>query len=234
MPDTKLDIRVYPIDEPTGTTKAFASVSVNDIVAMRGIRVIEDDKGAFISMPQSKDNKTGKFHDIAFPLSGDLRKEISKATLEEYHRVSDLPSDQRGYENIEPENPPDIAVEDIHLDIRVYPLEEPSGNTKAFASVSIDNLIAIRGMRVIEGSEGHFVAMPQSQDKYATYHDVAFPLVGDLRKEISRQVLEKFDTEKNLGQKASLETKLAEGTGKAAGHVAPQKSAAKAHPGVLE
>jgi len=234
MPKAKLDVRVYPIDEPKGDTKAFASVSINDMVAIRGVRVVEDKKGLFVTMPQSLNNKTGKYHDIAFPLSGDLRKEISKTVLDEHSRVSALPPEQRGYDNPEPATTDTINTDNIKLDIRVYPHENPQSNTKAFASISVDNLIAIRGIRVVEGDEGPFVAMPQSQDRYMKYHDVAFPLTADLRKEMSAGVLAKLSAEKSIERKPTLGDKLAEGNQKAVEHATAQKPAAKTRAGALE
>ena len=235
MADSKLDVRVYPLDEPKGNTKAFASVSVNDIVAIRGIRVVADNKGEFVTMPQSQD-KDKKFHDIAFPLNNNLRKEINRTVLDEYKTQIALPPEERGYEKPEQDAAIDIDVEDIKLDIRVFPLADPQGNTKAFASVSVDDLVAIRGLRVVEGGEdGMFVAMPQTQDKYMNYHDVAFPLSRELRDEISKAVLEKFEApDIAVDRKPSLTDKLAEGTNKAAEHIAPAKAAAKSHAGVLE
>lgn len=80
MTDNKIDVRVYPIAEPQGATRAFASVAIDDLIVIRGIRIVEGSKGLFISMPQTRD-KDGNFRDIAFPISGDLRKHISKAAI---------------------------------------------------------------------------------------------------------------------------------------------------------
>ena len=91
----KLDVRVYPIDEPKGNTMAFASVSIEDLVAIRGIRVVDSEKGPFVAMPQSKDEKTGKHHDIAFPVAKGLRHEISKAILNEFEIQMDEKSADR-------------------------------------------------------------------------------------------------------------------------------------------
>jgi len=234
MENTKLDVRVYPIDEPKGNTKAFASVSINDMVAIRGVRVVEDKKGLFVTMPQSFDKKTGKHHDIAFPLSGDMRKEITKTVLDEHSRVSALPPEDRDYDNPEPATTAAIDADNVKLDIKVYPLENAQGNTKAFASISVDNMIAIRGVRVVEGADGLFVAMPQSQDRYMKYHDVAFPLTADLRKQMSTGVLEKLNQEKSVERKPTLDDKLAAGRQKATEHVTTQKSAAKSRAGALE
>ena len=83
MSNIKLDVRVYPLDNPQGTTKAFANVGIEDLVAINGIRVVSGEKGDFVAMPQSKD-KNGEYHDIAFPINGDLRKELNKAVLDKY------------------------------------------------------------------------------------------------------------------------------------------------------
>ena len=83
MSDIKLDIRVYAVEEPKGNTVAFASVGVAGLVAIRGVRIVNSEKGLFVSMPQSRDSG-GEWHDIAFPLSADLRKEITQAVLDEY------------------------------------------------------------------------------------------------------------------------------------------------------
>ena len=50
--------------------------------------MLDGEKGLFVSMPQSKD-KEGNYHDIAFPVNGDLRKQITSTVLEEYGRVSE-------------------------------------------------------------------------------------------------------------------------------------------------
>ena len=232
MSNNKLDVRVYPIDEPTGNTLAFASIAVDDMVAIRGVRVVDGEKGMFMSMPQSKD-KEGEYHDIAFPLNGDLRKEMEAAVIDEYMNVANLPPDQRGYDA--PDMSANIKPEDIKLDVRVYPLDEPQGNTKAFASVSLDDAVAIRGVRVVDGKKGLFVTMPQSKDKEGDYHDIAFPLNGDLRKEITKTVLDKYEHSDRPKDK-SLADGLRKGAEKAAEQAAvPREAAAKSkHAGVLE
>ena len=81
MKDVNLSVNVFPIEDPQGSTMAFASVAVDDLVAIRGIRVVDGEKGAFVSMPQSQD-KNGEFHDVAFPLNGELRKAMESAILD--------------------------------------------------------------------------------------------------------------------------------------------------------
>jgi stage V sporulation protein G len=106
----------------------------------------------------------------------------------------------------------------------------------AFASVSVDDLVAIRGIRVVDSANGLFVTMPQSHDKKTEeYHDVAFPLSGDLRKEISRAVLDKYESPEKTAERKSLADGLAAGAAKAAEQGAAPRSAAKSRgAGVLE
>ena len=85
----KLDVRVYPSNDKNNSTKAFASITVEDLIAIKGIRVIEGPKGPFVSMPQSKDTK-GDYHDIAFPITSDLRAAMNKVILDEYRETTKM------------------------------------------------------------------------------------------------------------------------------------------------
>jgi stage V sporulation protein G len=194
---TKIDVRVYPIEEPKGSTLAFASISIDDTVAIRGARVVNSDKGLFVAMPQSQDN-SGLYHDIAFPVMKGLRQEINEAVLAEFVAQIKLEPEQRGYAQSEKDIGEEFVAnggrhaEDVKLDVKVFPIANPKGDTLAFAGVTIDDKVAINGIRVVGGKKGNFVSMPQSKDREGNFHDVAFPLSGDLRKEASIAVLGEF------------------------------------------
>lgn len=79
----KLDVRVYPIREPKRATLAFASVNINDMFAVNGIRIVNDGEKNFVSMPQTKD-KDGNYRDICFPVMKGLRQKMSDAILAGY------------------------------------------------------------------------------------------------------------------------------------------------------
>ena len=232
MSNIKLNARVYPLDESKSSTLAFASVSVDDLVAIRGIRIVDSEKGKFVTMPQSKD-KSDEYHDIAFPINSDLRKEINKLLLDEYKTVAALAPEQRGYETPDKDSVRDINAETINLSVRVYPLDDAKGNLVAFANVGIEDLVAINGIRVVDSEKGLFVSMPQSKDKNDEYHDIAFPVNGDLRKEINKAVLAAYDKEISVDRKQSVGERLSEGAQKAAQYAAqPRDAAAKRAPGL--
>lgn len=127
-------------------------------------------------------------------------------------------------------------MSNIKLDVRVYPLDNPQGTTKAFANIGIEDLVAINGVRVVSGEKGNFVAMPQSKDKNGEYHDIAFPINGELRKELNKAVLDKYkEAVKDRGQ--SLGDQLRDGQEQVQQYkqeraAQPQQSAAKKAPGL--
>lgn len=52
---------------------------------IKGVRVVESDKGLFVSMPSHKD-RDGKYQDIAFPTTAAGRELVNSAVLAEYDR----------------------------------------------------------------------------------------------------------------------------------------------------
>jgi DNA-binding cell septation regulator SpoVG len=129
MSNIKLDVRVYPLDNPQSSTKAFANVGIDDLVAINGIRIGGGEKGDFVAMPQSKD-KNGECRDVAFPINGELRKELNKAVLAEYKAPTRNADGQmlgrQAVASVE-------GVELWKLSVRVFPrLEENGGHTLAF------------------------------------------------------------------------------------------------------
>lgn len=80
-------VRVFPM-EGKGQLKAFVSITLGNCFAVNGIRVVEGNKGVFVSMPNRKDTKNDKFLDIAHPINNDFREKMVKAILDEYNTVT--------------------------------------------------------------------------------------------------------------------------------------------------
>ena len=68
---------------------------------------------------------------------------------------------------------------------------------KAIASFTIDDAFVIHDVKIIEGPNGNFIAMPSKQAPSGEYRDIAHPLNTETREQISSAILAAYDKEKN-------------------------------------
>ncbi len=66
---------------------------------------------------------------------------------------------------------------------------------KAFASITLDDALVIRGLKIIEGATGMFVAMPSRQRKDGSYQDVAHPINRETREWLEKLVIGAYHEE---------------------------------------
>ena len=78
-----------------------------------------------------------------------------------------------------------IAVSRIHK-------LDGTGATKAFADISVNDSLMILGIRIVEGKDGLFVAMPREEGKDGKYYNTVVPLKREIKDEIERIVLEAY------------------------------------------
>lgn len=85
MVDEKLKLEVVRLHklDGTGATKAFCDLSILDSFVIKGLRVVEGEKGLFVSMPQEA-GKDGKWYNTVIPLNREVKDEIEKLVLEAY------------------------------------------------------------------------------------------------------------------------------------------------------
>ncbi|MBN2184065.1 MAG: septation regulator SpoVG [Candidatus Krumholzibacteriota bacterium] len=66
---------------------------------------------------------------------------------------------------------------------------------KAFASITLDNCFVIRGLKIIEGAKGVFVAMPSRKRPDGTYQDVAHPINNQTRDWMEEKIVKAYEQE---------------------------------------
>jgi stage V sporulation protein G len=71
---------------------------------------------------------------------------------------------------------------------------------KAFASITLDSCLVVRGLRVINGSNGYFVSMPSKRRRNGMYQDIFHPINNETRKLIEDKVLDAFEAELNRAE----------------------------------
>jgi stage V sporulation protein G len=66
---------------------------------------------------------------------------------------------------------------------------------KGFASITLDDAFVIRGLKIIEGASGPFVAMPSRKRKDGTFQDIAHPINMETREWMEHQVIAAYKQE---------------------------------------
>ena len=79
------EVKVFPTKE-VGRLKAYATIVFDDSFILRDLKIIEGNKGLFVSMPSRK-RKDGTFRDIVHPLNVETRQLIENAVINEYNRA---------------------------------------------------------------------------------------------------------------------------------------------------
>ena len=75
-------------------------------------------------------------------------------------------------------------------DVKVFLRE--SNQLKAFVNMVIDDAFIIRNIKVIEGDNGLFVAMPSRRVSSGEYRDIAHPINTETRNQIESVIIEKY------------------------------------------
>ena len=69
--------------EGEGAMKAFVDLAINDSLLIKGLRIVEGQKGLFVSMPKEK-GKDNRWYDTIRPLTKEAQAEISSVVLDAY------------------------------------------------------------------------------------------------------------------------------------------------------
>ncbi|NLA83670.1 MAG: septation regulator SpoVG [Clostridiales bacterium] len=67
------------------------------------------------------------------------------------------------------------------------------GKMKAVASVTFDNEFVVHDIKVIEGQNGPFIAMPSRKTPDGEYRDIAHPINSSTREMIQGLVLKNYN-----------------------------------------
>ena len=63
---------------------------------------------------------------------------------------------------------------------------------KAIVSITFDNAFVVHDVKVIEGANGLFIAMPSRRTSDGEFKDIVHPIHSGFREELSSAVLEKY------------------------------------------
>ncbi|MEI8217015.1 MAG: septation regulator SpoVG [Eubacteriales bacterium] len=83
-------------------------------------------------------------------------------------------------------------------DVRVRKVND-EGKMKAVVSVTFDDEFVVHDIKIIEGQNGLFIAMPSRKMGEGDFRDIAHPLVSETRNKIKDAIFAEY--EKVLGEK---------------------------------
>ena len=66
------------------------------------------------------------------------------------------------------------------------------GKVRAIVSIILDGDFAVHDLKVIEGVERLFVAMPNRRSEDGRFQDIVHPITSEARSQIENAILEKF------------------------------------------
>ncbi len=84
-------------------------------------------------------------------------------------------------------------------DVRVRKITK-EGKMRAIVSITIDEEFVIHDIKVIEGDNGLFIAMPSRRAGDGEYRDIAHPINSSTREMIQNLIIEKYKQTANEEQ----------------------------------
>ena len=82
-------------------------------------------------------------------------------------------------------------------DVRIRKISA-EGKMTAIVSVTFENQFVVHDIKVIEGQNGLFIAMPSRKTPDGEFKDIAHPIDTQTREQIQKAILDEYEKVKNL------------------------------------
>ena len=82
-------------------------------------------------------------------------------------------------------------------DVRIRKISA-EGKMKAIVSVTFENQFVVHDIKVIEGQNGLFIAIPSRKTPDGEFKDIAHPINTETREQIQKAILDEYEKVKNL------------------------------------
>jgi stage V sporulation protein G len=175
--------RVTPINRER--ILAVATLTLSDCFVLRAMRLMEGRTRKYVAMPTRQTGRGGVF-EVYHPINKETRDIIEQVIVSGYESKT-------AGQDVDPDLPIHIGSESpdfIITSVRVKPFEEQK--LKGFATMVIDDCLAINGIKMIVGKRRSFVQMPNVRKKSGKFRDLAFPTKPEIRDVIEQKVFDEF------------------------------------------
>lgn len=86
------------------------------------------------------------------------------------------------------------------------------GRLRALVSITIDNMFAVHDIKIVQGDERLFVAMPSRKDENGIFRDIVHPISASSRKVFEDAILDAYnkqlaiiETEKEISSESDTQ-----------------------------
>lgn len=76
--------------------------------------------------------------------------------------------------------------------VNIRKVDKEETNLRAFANITIDDSLAVKDLRIIDGNNGLFVAMPSRKNKEGVYRDIVHPINQEVRDMFEEEILKAY------------------------------------------
>ncbi|OFS61626.1 MULTISPECIES: septation regulator SpoVG [Nosocomiicoccus] len=88
-------------------------------------------------------------------------------------------------------------------DVRLRKVNNQDTRMKALASITFDDAFVVHDLRVIEGNNGLFVAMPSKRTADGEFRDIAHPINSEMRQHVQEEVMRVYDETEDVPEEST-------------------------------
>lgn len=88
-------------------------------------------------------------------------------------------------------------------DIRIRKILQ-DGRLRAVVSMTVDNSLAVHDIKIVQGDDRLFVAMPSRKDETGIFRDIVHPISPNARTDIEERIISAYEEHLSAQQNESL------------------------------
>jgi stage V sporulation protein G len=187
-------VRVTPVEKDR--LLAVASITLCDCFVLRAMRLVDGHQRRYLAMPV-RQSKTGEIFEVFHPITKTTRDALEDLIVKEYERkLTGEPGASSTLCYLGSE-----CADFVVTNVRVRCFE--GLKLRGFASLVIDDALAVTGIKIIAGKRKSFVQMPNVRRKSGKLRDLAFPTKPETRQLIEEMIFEEFKKALETDQSAT-------------------------------
>jgi stage V sporulation protein G len=76
---------VFKFKDQSQKAKAFVTFTIDEVLVIKGFKIIEGTNGLFLGVPQALNKSTGEYEDTCFPIEKEFREYLQGVAIEAFN-----------------------------------------------------------------------------------------------------------------------------------------------------